>query len=82
MSKKEILERFSAEENRITFSGEGNMSFPVAWQWNEVPTKTEWDKMSLDSLFLVEARIGNLVSGGRIATIIPVKILRESPVNV
>jgi hypothetical protein len=75
MTKQDLLDRFDAETNRITV---GSMTFPIAWQYNEVPTKVEWDKLDDSSVFVVDCRVGSLIPNGRCATICPVSVFRKS----
>lgn len=69
MTKEELLSHCNSELTHITLEGKGNLVFPLSWQYNAVPTKIEWDKLSADTVLLVEAKISPLIPGGRTANL-------------
>ena len=71
MTKQAILNFCDADLTELTLPGHGNMTFPISWQFNCVPTELEWNKITPDSVFIVECKISPLIQGGRTANLIP-----------
>jgi hypothetical protein len=74
MTKRELIAHCNPEQTHITLDGRGNLTFPLNWMNNCIPTRIEWDKMKDNSTFLIDCKIGRFIDGGRVATICPVSL--------
>lgn len=66
-TKQELLE--SLDEDRVLiYLPKSNSQFYVVWEFNNVPTKQQWDELEPDQLVRVQFRISGLADYcGRVA---------------
>lgn len=66
MEKWELLQKLNEQQTLV------DDDFLVRWSYNNIPTKTEWDKLSEYDLLIVQYRISPAIAAnnGRIALII------------
>ncbi len=64
LPKAPIIDLCNKDRTHLSF---GNVSYLIAWAWNNIPTELEWDKKSDSYLIRVERRISPLIEGGCLA---------------